>query len=81
MLEGGGVGVEGGGFEAELSAGLSPAGHGGKDFAEDRFCRGGFEAEARRSGQRSGDGGSSCSSVIGVVGVCVRSISGTGLRS
>jgi hypothetical protein len=34
MLEGGGVDVEGGGFNAELFAGLAPAGDGVEDFAE-----------------------------------------------
>lgn len=46
MIEGGGIGVEGRGFDAELAAGFAPADDGGEDFAQDSFGCGGFEAES-----------------------------------
>jgi hypothetical protein len=57
MIEGGGVGVKGSGFEAKLTTGFAPVGNGGADFAQDGFGRRGFETEPRCSGRCSGDGG------------------------
>ena len=56
MLKGCGVDVDGGGFDAELFAGIAPTGDGVEDFAEDDFGLGRFQAEARRGVDCGGDG-------------------------
>src|SRR6185437_10646082 len=57
MLEGTGVGVQHGCFEAQLSSGLAPARDGGENFAEDSFRFSGLETKTRSRCQRSSDGG------------------------
>ena len=57
MLEGRGICVESGGFDAELPTGLAPVRDWGENFADDRSRLGELEVEARSSGERSGNGG------------------------
>ncbi len=78
MLKACGVYVESGGFDAELFAGLAPAGDGVEDFAENDFDLGRFKAEAGRGVDCGGDG--RLFLILGDGGLR-RSISGTGFRS
>ncbi len=57
MIKSRGVGVESLGLQGELAACLSPCRNRRKNFAQNGFGGVGFEAEAWRSGHRSGDGG------------------------